>query len=246
MTRLCAGNAAWFFASDDKPRALALLERARALEPDEPQWSRRIAQQIGIGREPGESAEARRARAQRVHAELERAAAHAALGDDEPHLPHRSQREGDVERTRLGELPYLPELAWAALGAGEIQRAEDIANDLLQAPAWFAGVFHEARLILGNVALRRGDATTATAHLRAAAAEQFPFWAARGKRIGLVRALYDAGERDAVVDYLEAELRSFENLQALDRTGNHATLDLFSQRTRACLDSLRAGRRPNF
>jgi Flp pilus assembly protein TadD len=59
-------NAAQFFTNNDDARALALLERAAELEPDEPEWSRRVARQVELMGRRDASPEARRERARHI------------------------------------------------------------------------------------------------------------------------------------------------------------------------------------
>jgi tetratricopeptide (TPR) repeat protein len=236
-------NAARFFATDDEPRALALLECAARLEPDEPEWSRRIAQQLELrsrlGSSPGEGERDRR----RILVELERARAHEE---------QRARDDGEPPATgRIRARFSAVKLAEAALAAGELERAEQIARELLEQGAmerWqlaFDGGPHHGHLVLGRVALRRGDVAAAAGHLRAATEAPFPFRGGWKSHTALARDLFDAGERDAVRAYLEASLRDAEGIAR--KVPSKAPSDFTGREEIAgWLAALDAGERPAF
>jgi lipopolysaccharide biosynthesis regulator YciM len=145
----------------------------------------------------------------------------------------------------------MPKLARAALAAGELDRAEQVARELLESTpetAWraaFDGRAHEGHLILGRVALRRGDVDTAVRHLRSATESPFPFRAGWKECSALARDLFDVGEQDAVRAYLEASLRDAERVARRIESGDSSG---FTGRAEiaAWLAALDAGQRPAF
>jgi beta-lactamase regulating signal transducer with metallopeptidase domain len=79
----------------------------------------------------------------------------------------------------------------------------------------YGTVVHRANITLGTLAIREGDRQTALAHLRAAAASPGSnalTWMPTGEHLGLVHALLDAGEYEAVASY-------FDRLAELNRVG---------------------------
>jgi hypothetical protein len=174
---LLAG-AADFFARPDPALSAGLLRRARALEPGNPEWARRLAclYDLALG---GLDPDARRERAALALAEYE-----AALGG------------------RRGRL--LADLARLALEAGAWDKARAYATELLGQAAVSGSpprgdAAHHGHLVLGRLALRQGDVGSAKAHLLAAGSAAL---SSSGPGMALAKELLEAGERAAVVEYL--------------------------------------------
>jgi hypothetical protein len=111
----------------------------------------------------------------------------------------------------------LSTAAKAAVEAGASAKAQAWAQELLDgAPAhekdWNHGnAIHNGNAILGRLALARGDAAEAKRRLLAAGATRgSPQLDSFGPDLTLARALLAAGERDAVIGYLEGVKRFWE------------------------------------
>ena len=70
----------------------------------------------------------------------------------------------------------------------------------------------DANMVLGTIALRRGDMKSADAHLIAAgAAKGQPSLGSFGPSLKLAKSLLDAGERDAVLEFFGLMPSSWPN-----------------------------------
>jgi hypothetical protein len=182
-------NAAAFVLRSDLAEAARLLEEAKALEPDQAEWPRKLGQlhQLQLMMLAGEE---RRAVAKLALAEHERA---IALTDHEFEI-----------YAALGDLGAL------ALEAGEEVKAEGFAQRLLTmnqalAKNWNTGnAVHKGNLILGRVALRAGDIETAKVRLlEAGRIDGSPGLGSFGPNMSLAKELIELGERDVVLEYFE-------------------------------------------
>jgi hypothetical protein len=128
-------------------------------------------------------------------------------------LAHVEVMAGKDATTRT---PLLARLARTAYAAHEYRKAESYAVEALEASKrgvfwWTGDAIHDGNLVLGRLALRRGDAIAAGQFL--VAAGQTPGGsnlASTGPGMALARDLLRAGEKDVVITYLE-ECRSFWN-----------------------------------
>jgi hypothetical protein len=105
----------------------------------------------------------------------------------------------------------LTDIAGEALEAGELDKAEKYASELLQSSeqfkrSWnYGNALHKGNIVLGRIALRRGDLPTAKDRLLAAGATPgSPQLDSFGPNMTLAKELLEKGERDAVVTYLQA------------------------------------------
>jgi hypothetical protein len=120
-----------------------------------------------------------------------------------------------AEYVRLRRLIFMAD---AAVGAGEVVTAEQYARDMLRIPevARMAGApaqsdpgrddVYAAHIVLGKVAMARGDLEAAEAHLGEAVAESptgFPLTRG-GPDTELAQALLEAGRTEAVLTYLRS------------------------------------------
>lgn len=105
----------------------------------------------------------------------------------------------------------------AALDAGEVAFAERCGSDMLawardKTPQEAANELHQGHLLLGRVALRRGDPESAKAHLLAAAdVPGSPQLNSFGPNMALAKELLEAGEAKTVLAYFD-RLRTFWEL----------------------------------
>jgi hypothetical protein len=117
----------------------------------------------------------------------------------------------DLELARskgVRRLQFLPEAAKWALWSGQDENAEKHATEALRlgrSSSIVAGAeMHDVNMVLGLLALNRGDIETAKMHLR----DSVPVEASlemrmTGVNLSLASALHKNGEREQVVDYLE-------------------------------------------
>jgi tetratricopeptide (TPR) repeat protein len=105
--------------------------------------------------------------------------------------------------------PYLPRLAKAAFAAGDFQRALDYADEALAAAKhgvfwWTGDAIHQGNLVLGRLAMRKGDLEEAKRALLAAGkAPGTSSLASTGPGMQLAKELLDRGESATVLQYLE-------------------------------------------
>jgi hypothetical protein len=183
-------NAASFFTSADRPLSKELLASARALEPDNPEWSRRLAQLYNLDAVTHTSLEASRLSAGMALAELERAA--------------------ELTLDDRGRFALYPELAKAALHAGEPRRARELADHLLDHacdPKYAlerARSIHTANVVLGMIALNAGEVETARFRLieSAKVGDLLPFESLYPD-LTLAQELTKSGEHATVLRFLE-------------------------------------------
>src|SRR5262245_13695151 len=184
------GRAANYLLLYDAAAAEGLYKRAEAAEPQNPRWSERLGElyALGLSSKTGED---------------RRRSAKAALDAYE-----RSLGRMQDDETRL---TYLPQVAKAALEAGETAKARGYAEEMLKAAGdaggsgWnFGNLIHQGHLILGLLALQAGDVQQAKQHLLAAGETPgSPQLNSFGPNMMLARELLEKGERQAVLDYFK-------------------------------------------
>jgi hypothetical protein len=131
----------------------------------------------------------------------------------------RMDKRGEAwtARDEFGDLLTRGQIAPAAVVAGDVGRAERYANEILrtrevalaggasQQVDWGADESYIAHIVLGKVALARGEVGAASEQLRLAsraAAPSSPTLSWLGPDRELAAALLEQGEREAVVEYL--------------------------------------------
>jgi hypothetical protein len=175
-------GAADFFMIRDRALSEQLLERARAVQPDNFQWPMKLAQVHRLNAANGDLNEARRALV-----EMERA----------------------YELTPDKERRFPPDLAVMAFEAGDLAKARAYAERMVDGrspnPPWdFGNAVHKANLVLGLVAVRDGRVADAVKFLHASAATTgSPALGSFGPNMMLAKQLLELGEREAVLTYLE-------------------------------------------
>lgn len=120
--------------------------------------------------------------------------------------------EGSTPASGPGRFHALPPLAKAAFNAGEMEKAENYARELLaDAPDYqkdwnYGNAIFFGNMVLGQVALRR-DHNVALAKKYLAASGQTPgspTLNSFGPNMSLAKDLLTAGERDAVIEFFAA------------------------------------------
>jgi hypothetical protein len=177
-------GAADFFMIRDRPLAQDLLERASALEPNNPRWVQKLAHLHDLNAASGDKAEAILALSL-----MERAYAMDPAG----------------QRTWLTKLPQM------AFDAGDVRKARTYAERLLeeaksQRDSWNHGnAIHKGNLILGRIAAAEGRLADAVTFLRAAGQTPgSPQLDSFGPNMSLAKDLLERGETGAVLAYFES------------------------------------------
>jgi hypothetical protein len=190
-------GAADFFMIRDRALSEQLLERARAVQPDNYQWPQKLAQVHKLNATSGDLNEARLALV-----EMERA----------------------YELMPASVRRFPPDLAVMAFEAGDLTKARTYAEQLIDArsssAAWQPGdAVHKANLVLGRIALGEGRIADAVKFLQASAmTDGSPSLGSFGPNMQLAKDLLAFGERAAVLAYLE-RCRTFWKMggERLDR-----------------------------
>lgn len=105
--------------------------------------------------------------------------------------------------------PYLARLAKAAFDAGEYTHAAQYAREAIAAAGqgvfwWTGDAIHQGNIVLGRLALRRGDVDEARRDLLAAGRTPgSSSLNSTGPNMALASDLLDKGESAAVIQYLE-------------------------------------------
>jgi tetratricopeptide (TPR) repeat protein len=183
-------NAAQFLLLSDPMISRELLEKAWALDPSDAQTSSVLAQSYDLERN------------------------RVGSPDEKLNLAKKalSIREQALEKTEGEQRFYgLEDLAKSAFEAGEPEKAQQYASELLQlAPKFpndwnYGNALHEGNIVLGRIALQRDDIAGAKEHLLAAGQTPgSPSLDSFGPNMTLAKELLEKGERDAVLTYLQS------------------------------------------
>ncbi len=183
-------NAAMFLLLEDRATARELLEKASLLNPSDSFVSSMLAQTYGLERMLAKSPAEKIALAQKSLAIRERALEKASPDD---------------------RFDQLVDIANDAFEADDTEKAEQYASELLQlAPQskdhWnYGNAVHKGNLVMGRIALRRGDIPAAKRHLLAAGETPgSPQLDSFGPNMTLAKELLEKGEREVVLTYLES------------------------------------------
>jgi len=194
------GNAADFLLLNNRDIAKDLLEKAKKLEPNNPEWNKRIARFYELGRMRLESANEKQELAKKELAELE-----SAL-----------EKSGGSDRFNL-----IESLSQASLQAGELEKARLYANELLNASSqdksnWnYGNTVHYGNIILGQLALKAKNIEEAKLYLlKAGETPGSPQLNSFGPDMTLAKELLLANEKETVIKYLELCSKFWES----DRT----------------------------
>lgn len=183
------GNAANFFFLGDIDLSEELLQKARKLEPENPEWSGRLGRLYAL-RMTSEPSNLRKAYAARSLAHLE-----SSLVDT---------------TDRLYRFYLLSDLAKTAFEAEQGEKARAYADELIElAPQYrdnwnYGNAVHHGNLILGRLALRSGDRSEAKGYLiQAAKTPGSPQLKSFGPSMTLAKELLREGEKETVIEYLK-------------------------------------------
>ncbi|MBA7673155.1 hypothetical protein ES703_81343 [subsurface metagenome] len=183
------GNAAHFFIIHDRDVAENLLKKAQALEPDNPEWSKRLGHlySLGLSRKSGEA---------------KREAATKSLNQLEKTLSNTTEE--------INRFYMLDKLAKAAFESGDVKKARAYATELLNKAAqyrnkWnYGNAIHHGNLILGRLALKSGDLEKAKEYLiKAGKTPGSPQLNSFGPNMTLAKELLEKGEKEVVIKYFQ-------------------------------------------
>jgi tetratricopeptide (TPR) repeat protein len=211
-------HAADFLSRGDPAIAEELYRRGSAVEPQESRWRT----SLGLLRVRAY----RRSTLPKERVQLAR----EALAEYEAALA--------IERWPFAAFGILMNVAKTAVAAECYERASEAAERILtdatkhERTFQYGNAIHDGHSVLGQIALARGDLAGAAEHLRAAGETRgSPQLNSFGPDFDLASALLAVGQRDAVVDYLRACSRFWEE---------HATL------LDGWQDAIRRGETPDF
>lgn len=183
-------NAAQFLSLYDGKTSRELLEKAWAIDPSDGQTASALAQSYEREREQVTSTEEKTGLAKKA----------------------LSIRERALEKVDGEQRFYeLAEVATSAFEAGEPEKAKEYATELLQSAQksnidWnYGNALHKGNIVLGRVALSRGDIVGAKQHLLAAGEiPGSPQLDSFGPNMTLAKELLEKGEREVVLTYLQS------------------------------------------
>jgi tetratricopeptide (TPR) repeat protein len=125
--------------------------------------------------------------------------------------------EQSLNASPIDRFYRLDDVAEAALDAGEFDKAGEYAQELLEvAPEYksnwnYWNAMHNGNLILGRVALRRGNLEIACDHLlRAGETRGSPQLNSFGPDMALARELLEYGRHEVVIRYFDLCARFWE------------------------------------
>jgi tetratricopeptide (TPR) repeat protein len=183
-------NAAQFVSLWDRILGRQLLEKSLQLNPSDNTAASLLAQSYMQERLDAESPEQKAALAAKALSVQERALDSSAGND------------------RFNELGHVADEAYEA---GDFAKAEQYASEVLQlAPQFkndwnYGNALHMGNIVLGRVALQRGDVSGAKQYLLAAGATPgSPQLDSFGPNMTLAKELLEKGERDTVLAYLQS------------------------------------------
>ena len=176
-------NAANYFLLQDKDIAEDLLKKAEALEPQNPDISKRLAQLYQLAGSPNQSKAKSEESAAKAKAQLEATLASSAEG--------------------AGKSRLLKDLSKVELQLGNLARATEIAKTMLEKYS-DADSIHAAHQILGRIALREDRLDEAQQHLLdSARIKGSPVLMSFGPSMILAKELLEKDRKDAVLEYFE-------------------------------------------
>ncbi|PQO34346.1 hypothetical protein DTL21_12520 [Bremerella cremea] len=207
------GNAAAFFTLNDPVESESLLQQAKSLEPENPEWPKRLAHlySLQVGRSQGEDRNFADL-ALDAYQEAETKRQHAPL---DPLLTMASEEIDVEEMTKsLERIHSLCELAKAAVKAKQFDVVEDYAQELLslatsdKLPEYFRddgnAIFY-SHFALGMSAIHRGDLAQAKEHLLASGRTSgSPTLGSFGPNMSLAKALLEHGEQSVVLVFFDS------------------------------------------
>jgi hypothetical protein len=186
---LMLSHSASYFLIHDRDLAISSLIKARALDPENPEWPSRLGRALLLNSRS----------ASRQTGMTSAVKALAAF-----------QRAYLLSSSR-GQRQLLPSLAKAALWANRQQEAEDYALRILDYNG-DARLFHHGNTVLGLLAVENGDVLKASQHLiEAGSVTGSATLNSFGPDMTLARQLLEHGQSNVVLEYLSLCSRFWEH-----------------------------------
>jgi hypothetical protein len=178
-------NSANFFLLHNRELAEESLQKARALDMENPKWPKKLGQLYSLGM-------------MRKTLNAKKDAAGKALEQYEIAYKLSTDNQRD---------PLLQSLAKTALAAGKSQKARDYAEKMLSQSnsGWnYGNNIHYGNIILGKIALASNDIEQAKKRLiEAGKTPGSPQLNSFGPDMALAKELLEKGEKDVVLEYFE-------------------------------------------
>jgi len=204
--RVLANAAHFFRQNDEQEMAESLHNRAKQIDPTNPEWPRQLSAFYSLRRILATEDEKTRF-AQKALLETELAS--------------------KLEKDPRSRLRYLPDLAWLAYESGDFNKATRYASSVLKAlqklptdephgplckPA------HHAHLVLGSIALSAGEISSSINHLMLSVTEPkvSPGYGLIPE-MSLAKRLLDIGHCDAVLEFLRSSLDICDNTREREK-----------------------------
>ena len=179
-------HAAEFYTLGDRPTAIRLLQRAQSIDDSNPLWAKRLGHLHSLDMQGRGESPASVSAALDAFAQFERA----------------YDLSFEAERDQL-----LEELAKTALAAGDVEKAREYAESMLDRSGggWLGGIFvHHGNLTLGRIALAEGDVAEAKRRLiMAGGTTGAPTLNSFGPNMALAEELLEIGESEIVLEYFD-------------------------------------------
>ena len=181
-------NAADFFLQDDREEAEKLLMKAQALEPDNADVTKKLAQVYQLSGIAsgilGKSISESREQNEKAMTQYER-----ALGQI---------KEGP------GRTPLVINIAKTAFQLEQMDKAKNFADRLLKNYSNDGDAVHAGNTLLGLIALKAGEIETANKYLiESGKTKGSPVLGSFGPSMVLANALLEKGQKDTVLKYFE-------------------------------------------
>jgi thiol-disulfide isomerase/thioredoxin/tetratricopeptide (TPR) repeat protein len=183
------GNAAHFFLLNDSKLAESLLKKAQSLEPNNPEWPQSLAHLYSL-----------------------RTSNQTLSNQSENAKKSLEQMEKSMElvSSEIDKYYMLSDLAKFAYQAGDSNKAENYAKELLLlAPKYpgdwnYGNAIHHANIVLGRIALARGNIEAAKEYLiEAGKTPGSPQLNSFGPNMTLAKELLEKKETQTVLSYFE-------------------------------------------
>ncbi len=176
-------NASGFFLHDDRDLCEELLKKAQALEPDNTDITKKLAQVYQLSSMFGGSQSKHWEQNDKSMAQLERALAQSKEGTDVSQL--------------------LIDIAKTAFNLGQNDKSKQFADRLLKTDSTGDSV-HYGNVILGRIALQKGEVENAGNYLlESARTSGSPVLNSFGPTMVLAKELLEKGQKDIVLQYFD-------------------------------------------
>lgn len=183
------GNAASFFLIANSDLAEKLLKKAKALEPDNPEWPDRLGFLYSLDND-SESTKLKCEAAEKSFKQME--------------IAFKSTKK------KVDKFYMLPDLAMSAFEAGDLDKSAKYATELINKSVqykddWnYGNAIHYGNLIHGRIALKSGKIKMAKRYLiEAGKTSGSPQLNSFGPNMTLAKELLEKNEKEVVLEYFQ-------------------------------------------